>query len=1222
MKLREVFRYELEYHLRNASTWIYAGILFVLAVWISVAMGADGDGGVHANAPERLAEVSALVGMLGFLVTAALFGDAAVRDIEVEMDPLLFTSPISKAEYLGGRFLGALAVNALVVVAIPLGLLTMTGLLAYSESEVIGPFRVSAYVQPFLVFVLPNLVVVGVAAFTIGILARRALPVYFGPIGLFIETIVARNYVSDIEGPMFVALADPFGMVTLGKLTQLWTVAERNTWLVGLPLMLAWDRALWLTFAAAALTLLHRRFRFAHLVQGAGGSWLGLWLAPSTVEGQPTVVAPPQSDRAWPAPSGVEGPVAVPRIAGSFGFRTTVRQTLAVARRSLADIAASRWSVVVLLACTGLTMLWGWNVADTVFDTSTWPITLLVAETVLSERIGALPYVLIALYAGELVWREREVGEAGIAGATPVPEGAALVGRFLALTTLIAVAQAASMVGGLLIQALQGYYHFELGLYVRILFGLKLAEYILIAALAMTIHVIVNHKYLAHIVVLMAIVSTRALPMLGSIRHHLLLYGTDPGWTYSDMNGFGPFIGPLVWFKLYWAAWAVLLTIVAILFWVRGDEPGIRRRLRQVRARFIGPVARTAGAAIALIVLLGGFIFYNTNILNEYRSVQEAGRPQAEYERRYKRFEDLPQPVITAADLRVEIYPDEPAVDLRGTYRLVNRTGTPIDSVHVLFRDPNIQARALSFDRAARPVLEDTETRYRIFALERALEPGDAVQLTFDVAFRPRGFPNSGMQTDVVSNGAYFNRSWLPFIGYQPMFELSEAEPRQRFGLGPQPPMPGPDDADARRYRDSRDAHNVHMNAVVGTSADQIAVTPGVLRRSWTERGRRYFHYETNASDPFSPTFFSAKYAVLEDRWAGSGQAVDLRIYHHPAHRYVLDRMLRSMKASLDYYTTQFGPYTSDHLRIVQTPRYGNSFGTAHLHTIAVREHGFFSRVREGEIDQPFYGIAHEIAHQWWPLQARDAAARGRGFLSESLANYSAMMVTENTYGPEVARRVYDFQMGRYLNGRASQAREVPLLEVEDQSYIAYRKGAIAMYTLREHIGEERVNIVLRRYLEKNRNAAPPYATSLDLYAELRAVTPDSLQSLLVDLFETVTLWDVKTERVVVQPTGTGEYGVAIDVVAKKMRADSVGNETEVPMDDFVEIGVFAQGKGDSLGAPLYLKQHRIRSGKQTISITVPREPARAGIDPSNKLIDRNREDNVVDVKIQNGDAS
>jgi hypothetical protein len=223
--------------------------------------------------------------------------------------------------------------------------------------------------------------------------------------------------------------------------------------------------------------------------------------------------------------------------------------------------------------------------------------------------------------------------------------------------------------------------------------------------------------------------------------------------------------------------------------------------------------------------------------------------------------------------------------------------------------------------------------------------------------------------------------------------------------------------------------------------------------------------------------------------------------------------------------------------------------------------------------------------------------------------------VTEKTFGLEAARRAYAVHMERYLGGRAEQSREVPVLDVERQTYIMYRKGAIALLTLRDVLGEATVNAALRRYLEKYRNAGPPYPTALDQYAELRAVTPDSLKYLLTDLFETVTLWDVKTERVSVQPTGTGAYQVTIDVVAKKTRADSVGTETEVPMNDLVEIGVFAAGKGDGLGEPLYLTRHWIKSGKQTIRITVSKEPSRAGIDPYRKLIDRNRDDNVVEVK-------
>ena len=1188
MRLREIYRYELEYRRRSASTWIYVGILFLIAMWMFLAT-ADEDSAAYINSTVRLAGNSIIPGMFGMLITAALFGDAALRDVEVGMDPLLFTSPLRKSEYLGGRFLAGLTVNAILLVAIPLGQLAATALVASFGTETVGPFRVVAYLQPFLLFSLPNLVVVGAILFTIAILARSVVPVYLCAIGIFIGTLVGLNYPGWTENPVLVALTDPLGIGTLQEMTRYWPVAEQNTRLIGFPATLLLNRVVWLAVAGAALVVLHRRFRFAHHDGGRV-----------------------KRDRMR---AGVEteskrlGPVTVPRVAGSFDFRTTARQTLAVSRNCLAEIMASRSFLVVVLACAGLTWLWGHNVVDTIFDTSTWPVTFLIAETALSVRNVPLFYLLIALYTGELVWKEREVGTAEIADASPVPESAALLGRFLALAAMLVMFLAAATVSGLLIQVSQGYYKFEPALYL-VAFALNLASYLLIGALAMSIHVVVNHKYLGHMFVLMAIIFPRAAPAFG-IRHNLLRYGMDPGWTYSDMNGFGPFIGPVVWFKLYWAAWALLLMVLSIALWVRGRELGARRRLRVVRARFGKGTALARGAATAgaLILLLGGWVFYNTNVLNEWA---DRGRPQAEYEKRYSRFESAPQPTITSADIRVEIYPEDLAVDLRGTFHLVNRSAVAIDSVHVSL-DPELEARSFSIDRAAKPVLTDGEVGYRIWALDQRLEPSDSLRLTFDVSFRTRGFRNGRMPTSVAGNGSSFNRRLMPFIGYQPVLELSDHEARRQFGLEPLPPTPKPGDAPASaRQRRSQvtDGDFVHVSAILGTSGDQIAVTPGVLRRSWTENGRRYFYYETEKPESFGVVTLSAKYAILEDRW----RDIPLRIFHHPSHRFNLERMVRSMKASLDYFTKEFSPYPDTHLRIVERPRY-ESGGSAHPNTILFAENFFLTRVDGDQFDMAFYGTAHEVAHTWWGGEVSAAAGvRGQG-LSESLANYSAMMVTETTYGPEPARRIYDFQMDRYLQRRAEGGREVPLLEIEDQPWIAYRKGAVAMYLLREHIGADQVNSALRRYLEKYRDGKPPFPTSLDLYAELRAVTPDSLQYLLTDLFETITLWDVRTERAVVKPTGAGEYAVTLDVVAKKMRADSVGKETEVPMNDFVEVGVFAPGEGDGLGQPLYLKRHRIQSGKQTIRITVPREPARAGIDPWRKLIDRQRDDNVVEVE-------
>jgi ABC-2 type transport system permease protein len=261
VRLREVFRFELEYRLRSASTWIYAAILLAFSFSL-IASNTGGGGAVHLNAPERIAEFCLIAGMFGMLVTAAVFGDAGVRDVEVGMDPLLFTSRLGKAEYLGGRFLAALATNAVILLAVPLGL--AAGTLTADAPGELGPFRAGAFVQPYLLFLLPNAVLVGAILFLIAVLTRKTIPVYLGAMALFIGYLFGignRRYIAD---PTLSALADPFGMGVAQDVIGLWTSAERNARLLGFPGTLVANRVFWLAVAAALLVVLHRRFRFAH----------------------------------------------------------------------------------------------------------------------------------------------------------------------------------------------------------------------------------------------------------------------------------------------------------------------------------------------------------------------------------------------------------------------------------------------------------------------------------------------------------------------------------------------------------------------------------------------------------------------------------------------------------------------------------------------------------------------------------------------------------------------------------------------------------------------------------------------------------------------------------------------------------------------------------------------------------------------------------------------
>jgi aminopeptidase N len=416
---------------------------------------------------------------------------------------------------------------------------------------------------------------------------------------------------------------------------------------------------------------------------------------------------------------------------------------------------------------------------------------------------------------------------------------------------------------------------------------------------------------------------------------------------------------------------------------------------------------------------------------------------------------------------------------------------------------------------------------------------------------------------------------------------------------------------------------------VVGTTKDQIAVAPGALRRTWTKGDRRYFHYLSNAPIHNEYAFFSARYAVREAQWMpdspSSGQVsrgsmqgpargakpVTIQVYHHPAHDANVARMVKSAQASLGFYAREFGPYPYSHLRVLERPGSGRGMHAEPM-TIDYQEGYSLMNPTPGGLDLPYHIMAHEVAHQWWGLQLSPAPVEGSGLLVESLATYSAMQVVEETLGYGHLLRYLSQMRQEYEVPRSRAA--PPLLRAKD-AFMNYRKGPFALFALRNYIGKDRVNDALRRMLH-DYPPTPPLPTTLDFYRELRAVTPDSLQYLVHDLFAANTFWELATERATTKETEPGTWGVRLEVEARKVTVDSLGIETNLPMQDWIEIGVYAPLEaGKPTAKVLYLQKHRIRSGKQTILLRVPEKPARAGIDPNHLLNDWEIDDNVVSVK-------
>ncbi|HYH79199.1 MAG TPA: hypothetical protein VEX86_05360 [Longimicrobium sp.] len=1211
MKTWEVFRFEIGYQGRRVSTWLF----FVVLLGLVYRMATEGytdnarSSGYVFNGPFPIASVTLLGSMMALLVPAALAGDAAARDVQTRMHPLFYSTPAGKTAYLGGRFLAAFALTAAILLAVPLGLL-LAAYVPGVDAELMGPFRPTAYLGPYLFLALPNAFVATALLFALAALSRRAMASYGGSVLLFILSVFALQFVAVKLGRWTLAkLLDPFGLTLVSEMARTFTPAEKSTRLIALEGALLSNRLLWLGIALGVLALTYVRFRFAHPA-AAGGRWgRGARRARAGV-------LDPLADAAPARPGGgaaaLGAPIAVPRTARTFGSATRVRQMLTVAWESFRLIVTS-WGglglafLTVLIVLTG--PMWMEHLGVPLFPT-TARFTSFIGHS--GEIVWMIVPLLTVHYAGELVWRERESGLDEIADAAPVPDWVALVGRCLGLCLVFVALQALMMAASVVVQARLGYDRFEIGLYARILFGLQLADLLLFALLAVAVHVVVDQKYAGHVVLLVVYALMQFGPSLGA-GHALLVYGSDPGWAYSDMRGFGPFLAPFVWFKLYWAAWALLLAVAAKLLWVRGTEGGVRLRLHQARRRFTRPAAGAAAVAAGLILVLGGFVFYNTNVLNDHRTVEDGLARRAEYERRYGRYEGVPQPRLAGTRLHVEIHPRRREVEIQGSYHLVNAGAAAIESMHLATR-PGVETGAVTFDRPAARVLADEALGHRIYRLLAPLQPGDSLRLGFRVRFAPRGFPSGEIDPAVAANGTFFrNHDWLPAIGYQPGREIAGAGARRLHRLPPRRAVRSLEDSAARH--DMAGAEQIAFEAVIGTDAGQTAVAPGRLRRAWSEGGRRYFHYVTDVPIRNDVAFFSAAYAVREARWSpstGRGRPVDIQVLHHPGHAWNAERMVHGVRASLDYHTRRFGPYPHGQIRLVEEPGEDISL---HAFPVNISFREGFAIMRPEldprEIDFPFAVVAHEVAHQWWGNQLLPADVEGAPLLTESLAWYSALGVVEEAHGPEHLRRLLAMMREAYLSPRARAS--LPLLRATDR-FIAYRKGPFAMYALREYVGAERVNAVLRRMIEAHGAGTPPLPTSLDLYRELRAVTPDSLHYLLTDLFEANTYWELSTEKAVAAPAATGAWRVTLDVAARKVTVDTAGVETEAPMNDLVEIGVFASAADGGRGEALYRRMHRVRPGRQRITVTVPRKPARAGIDPRSLLIDVKGDDNVVEV--------
>ena len=1209
--LGTIFKFETKRWLKSWLFYLFFVIFFALSFSVmATVLGyfdvftATTSSNLIVNSPMAINGIISQIATFVNFIIPAVIGATVYRDYKYNSHTLLFAYPFNKFQYLAGKFLSGFFITILITFFIGLAFL-LASVLPFANPDLLGPIRLWAYFQSYVLFVIPNIFFIGSIIFMLVTLTRNQYIGFILVIVLLLIPGIISSLTANVDDKFVASLFDPFGNMSLNYVTKYWTIEEQNTLLIPLDKVVIFNRLIWIGVGFLALIATYFAFSFSQ--------------APLSISRKK------KGNRVVKNNFGSIIKVNLPKVSYDYSFVSYLKTAFRLSKFEFASIVKNWIFITLMIVLLVFILISSYSLGD-MYGTKTYPVTWKVIGLI-SFWLGKFLYLLIYLFSGVLLNNAQSSRMNLLVDATTVPSWSLLLSKFIALVQMVCVVFLVGILSGILIQTYLGYYNFELSQYFIDFFGFQLIDYIIVILFSLFIQSFFKNYLIGFFVILVAQMIPMALSKLG-IEQSVFHFNSDTGYSYSDMNGFGV-VRDYFYYKLYWLLFGFVLYGLTLLFWRRGIITNVKERLHLFVKRFKMPIAVPLILITLVFVGLGYALYYQEVKLEPYYTSQERELQQVDFEKKYKKFEKYAQPRIVDVKVDMDLYPKKRDYKAVVNYVMVNKTEKAIDS---LFLNYGKNFQEIKFNRDYQLVLTDTVMDFDIYRLNQPLNPGDSLKVQMVVQNKP----NTWLQdrSPIIENGTFFNNSIFPSFGYSDAVELQDNDVRKKYNLPPRERMPEPNDPEARKNTYiSSDADWITFETTVSTDGDQTAIAPGYLQKEWQKDGRNYFHYKMDQKMLNFYAFNSARYEVKREKWNN----INLEIYYNKGHEYNLNRMMDALKKSLAYYGENFGPYQHSQARIIEFPQTMGTFAQAFANTMPFSEAiGFIADVDEDNpdaVDYPFSVVSHEMAHQWWAHQVIGANVKGATLLSESLAEYSSLKVLEKEYGKFQMRKFLKEALDGYLRGRTREWKEEnPLMYNENQQYIHYNKGSLVLYAMSDYLGEKRFNDILKTFVSQVKFQEAPYTNSIEFVNLLKQNTPDSLQYLIKDMFETITLYDNKVENVKVKNLKNGKYQVDITFTVSKYRTTPKGDKiykneqgntltekigkNEVksyPLSDYVDVGIFGEKtkKGEhEYENELYNKKYLIDKINNKVSIIVNEKPVEVGVDPYNKLIDRDSNDN------------
>ncbi|MFI2744086.1 M1 family aminopeptidase [Zhouia sp. PK063] len=1061
--LSHLIFFEWKFYTRKISFYILLLAFFGFGILVGTSAGIVFPN-IKYNSPYAINFILGLFSLLSLFPIVIIASQSLVREKETQFEQLLYTTSIATKNYLISRFLLLFGIASICY------LLFITGYMAGHLTSITSDgnwetFHFYYYINSFVILILPNIFLCTAIVSSIAWFSKSKMAIYVSGLGIYVLYMVGSIFsnspllagaspVSD-EAMNLSAKLDPFGMAAFFEQTYYWSALQKNTFVLKLTGNLLLNRVGVLVLACILLGILYKYYTFK--VHYKASKKL------KTV-GQNHSSLPHQYHMVISTPK------------GTLYFGSTICSFIKIDLKYTLKSIPFLLFILITLFVVGMEMygaIEGGIRLPQYFVTTTLMVNTILATTPL------LLVIITLFYGSELVWKSKSVLFSPIENSTPFSYTALFIAKFVVLLMLTIILISSCITLGILFQFWYGFPILQWKTYVSLYYYLGWPT-ALCSLLAIALqYLFKNNKYIAlSLAALFLMLTNTSMGKLLGFRNPLLRFANFFPAIVSEMNGFGYVRKAFLITMIYSSSFALLLAFIVIYF-----KPQTTFKLpRKLIGLWIIPIAM--------------MLFTGLQLVQQKENISEKEQLdwQQHYEEVYKSYKNIPQPTITNVKTFIDLYPEKNSYKVKGTYTLVNNTSTEISTILIgISRDVKLDTITSS-----KFILKQKDTTYGQYLMKtkHTMAPMDSITMDFNFEYTISPLKGHRSFNAIVKNGAFMRISnYYPVIGYNMDNEIQDSLARAKRHMplkdmltDVHAPIPNP-----YPYQ------FINFDATISTSKNQTAVSVGELTHTYTTDDRNYFHYQVNQI-PFRFAVSSAHYVLKKVPY----HQITIEVLYDPNHEQNIDRLIKGIQHTLNYCEANFGKYPYTVIRFAEISSFTRGFAaTAYPATVFINEKQLYLNLEKGEGHDVINELAgHELSHEWWGnAQLYPDYRQGSGVLTETLAQYTQLMLYKNEYGISKMLDMVKFYKNMYNSEKAFSGEEALYNSDPNNANVIYNKGLVNMYDLYKVMGEKQINLALKSVLQHHAYPLPP-ATTLDLIKELKQKTSPKNYSKIDTIFK------------------------------------------------------------------------------------------------------------------------